>query len=161
MRVASKCLWATVAGGTAAAAAAAAPFKSRSRLVAHFSSSPSCLAIVPYKTQKANPSLSQKELSEPPWNCFYNSTVLMARGITDPTTRDLLLTLLDERLTPFGSGCFISSIQSSPFTRFTLPEFIMALRDLLGLSVPGQLATGAFHVHYYGKDRNKPMRLAN
>ena len=135
--------------------------KSRSRLVAYFSSSPSCLAIVPYKTQKANPSLSQKELSEPPWKCFYSSTVLMARGITDPTTRDLLLTLLDEGSTPFGSGCFISSIRSSPFTRFTSPEFIMVLRDLLGLSAPGQLATGAVHVHYFGKDRKKPMRLAN
>ena len=33
--------------------------------------------------------LSQKELSEPLWNGFYNSTVLMARGVTDQTTRDL------------------------------------------------------------------------
>ena len=83
------------------------------------------------------PPLSQKELSEPLWNSFYNSTVLMAMGITDQTTRDLYLTLLDEASTKFGSGCFVSSFPSSPFTRFSSPEFVTVLRNLFGLSATG------------------------
>ena len=105
--------------------------------------------------------LSQKELSEPLWNSFYNSTVLMARGVTDQTTRDLHLTLLDEGSTNFGSGVVSCAIPSSPFTRFSSPEFVTVLRNLLGLSAAGRLAANAVHVHYCGKDRNKPMPLKN
>jgi hypothetical protein len=35
------------------------------------------------------------------------------------------------------------------------------LRNLLDLSAAGRLAADAVHVHYCGKDRNKPMRLTN
>ena len=40
-------------------------------------------------------------------------------------------------------------------------EKVTVLRNLLGLSAAGRLAADAVHVHYCGKDRNKPMPLTN
>ena len=82
-------------------------------------------------------SLSQKELSKPLWNCFYNSTVLMAQGLSDQTLRDMHLTLLNEGCEASGfHGCLNPA---SPLTRLTSVEFATVLRLLFGLPAAGHL----------------------
>ena len=82
-------------------------------------------------------SLSQKELSKPLWNRFYNSTVLMAQGLSDQTLRDMHLTLLNEGCEASGfHGCLNPA---SPLTRLTSVEFATVLRLLFGLPATGHL----------------------
>ena len=104
--------------------------------------------------------LSQKELSAPLWNRYYNGAVLLARGITDKTIRDLHLTLLDEGSTR-GAGVFVNSVPSNKFTRFSSPEFCVVLRNFLGLSTAGDDGAESSHVHFCGKNRDKRHILKN
>ena len=100
-------------------------------------------------------SLSQKVLSKPLWNRFYNSTVLMAQGLSDQTLRDMHLTLLNEGCEASGfHGCLNPA---SPLTRLTSIEFATVLRLIFGLPATGNLdPKDGVYKHFC---KNKPMLL--